>query len=166
MSYSVGIIIVSDRAYSGERDDKCIEVFEKMLNDKFEISNTHIVNDDPEMIELALKEFVKKNLQLIFTSGGTGCSPRDNTPEASSKIIEKPIPGIDEAIRNFSSGKSPNAIYSRAMSGIADQSLIINLPGSPKAVGEILEFLLPTIEHPLKLMANEIKDCQELTENK
>ena len=77
------------------------------------------------------------------------------------KIIEKLTPGVDEAIRSFSTSKSPNAIYSRAISGIANKSFIINLPGSPKAVGEILEFLLPSIEHPLKLISKQLKDCQE-----
>ena len=159
--YTVGIIIVSDRAYAGDREDGCLEVFTKKLPDKFSIINSKIVSDDPDLITGVLEEFVSKEINLIFTSGGTGCAERDNTPEVTKKIIEKLTPGVDEAIRSFSTSKSPNAIYSRAISGIANKSFIINLPGSPKAVGEILEFLLLSIEHPLKLISKQLKDCQE-----
>jgi molybdenum cofactor synthesis domain-containing protein len=159
--YSVGVIIISDRAYSGDREDGCLEVFTTKLPDKFSIINSKIVSDDPDLIASVLEEFVSKEINLIFTSGGTGCAERDNTPEVTKKIIEKLTPGVDEAIRLFSTSKSPNAIYSRAISGIANKSFIINLPGSPKAVGEILEFLLPSIEHPLKLILKQLKDCQE-----
>lgn len=159
--YSVGVIIVSDRAYSGDREDGCMKVFSEILPEKYNIVESKIVSDDPELIFSTLKEFVAKEINLIFTSGGTGCAERDNTPEASKKIIEKLTPGVDEAIRSFSTSKSPNAIYSRAISGIANKSFIINLPGSPKAVKEILEFLLASIEHPLKLILKQLRDCQE-----
>ena len=113
------------------------------------------------MIDKSLREFISKNYNLIFTSGGTGFSKRDNTPEITSKLLEKQTPGVDEAIRAFSQTKSAYAVYSRAVSGIVRNSFIINLPGSPKAVKEILEFLLKTIEHPLRLIANQVKDCQK-----
>ncbi len=161
MPYSVGIIIISDRASRGEREDGCIPVFKETLDNRFEISETAIVSDDPKNIESALQEFINKQYNLIFTSGGTGCAPRDNTPEVTSNLIERFTPGVDEAIRRFSTTKSAYAIYSRAVSGIAKNSFIVNLPGSPKAVKEIVEFLLPTIEHPLRLIANLVKDCQK-----
>ncbi len=161
MSYTVGIIIISDRAYSGERKDGCIDVFEATLDNRFKIEDKAIVNDDPEMIDKSLREFISKNYNLIFTSGGTGFSKRDNTPEITSKLLEKQTPGVDEAIRAFSQTKSAYAVYSRAVSGIVRNSFIINLPGSPKAVKEILEFLLKTIEHPLRLIANQVEDCQK-----
>lgn len=161
MKYSVGIIIVSDRAYSGERKDGCLEIFNATLDERFTIENRTIVNDNPDMIEKSLSEFINENYNLIFTSGGTGFAPRDNTPEVTSKLLDKPTPGVDEAIRAFSKTKSAYAIYSRAVSGIAKNSFIINLPGSPKAVKEILEFLLTTIEHPLRLIANQVEDCQK-----
>lgn len=161
MSYSVGIIIVSDRAFSGERQDTCLDVFKKHLDDRFTISESIIVNDNPEMIANALRDFISKKYNLIFTSGGTGCSKRDNTPEVTGSIIDKFTPGVDEAIRTFSKTKSPFAIYSRAVSGITNNSFIINLPGSPNAVQEILEFLLESIEHPLKLITNQIEDCRK-----
>jgi len=162
LSYSVGIIIISDRAFSGERPDMCLPRFEKMLERSiYEISESTIINDDADTIEITLRSFVAKNLNLIFTSGGTGCAPRDNTPEATRRVIERLTPGVDEAIRAFSKEKAKFAIYSRATSGIAAGSFIVNLPGSPDAVAEILDFLLPTIEHPLKLLAGQVKDCQK-----
>ncbi len=165
MSYTVGIIIISDRAYSGERKDGCIEIFETTLDNRFQIEDKTIVSDDPKLIEKSLREFIKNKYNLIFTSGGTGFAKRDNTPEVTAKLIEKPTPGVDEAIRVFSQTKSPYAIYSRAISGIVGNSFIINLPGSPKAVQEILEFLQKTIAHPLRLITNQVADCQKEFEN-
>jgi molybdopterin adenylyltransferase len=162
MKFSVGIIIVSDRASTGEREDGCIPVFKSSLNDSdFSIEHTDIVPDDDEKLTASLNKMIAANTSLIFTSGGTGCAPRDFTPEITGKIIEKPTPGVDQAIRTFSAKYSPNSYFSRAISGIAKNSFIINLPGSPKAVGEILDFLLPIIGHPLKLIAGQLKDCQE-----
>ncbi|HDL01462.1 MAG TPA: MogA/MoaB family molybdenum cofactor biosynthesis protein, partial [candidate division Zixibacteria bacterium] len=146
MPYSVGIIIISDRASRGEREDGCLPVFKQTLDSRFEIVESVIVSDDPKNIETALQRFIAKGYNLIFTSGGTGCAARDNTPEVTQKIIERFTPGVDEAIRAFSTTKSTYAIYSRAVSGIAENSFIVNLPGSPKAVKEIVEFLLSTIE--------------------
>lgn len=159
--YSVAVIIISDRAFNGEREDECIPIFKRILPDKKYTLIPVIINDDPDLIFSTLQRFVDENINLIFTSGGTGCSPRDVTPEATKKIIEKSTPGIDEAIRSFSKSKSPFAIYSRAISGVAKNSLIINLPGSPKAVEEILTYLLDTIEHPLQLISESISDCKE-----
>ncbi len=163
--YKVGIIIVSDRAFSGERQDGCLPVLEDCLPDtKFSIVKTEIVPDESIVLGMALERFIDARLDLIFTSGGTGCSARDVTPEATFPLLDKPTPGLDEAIRRFSADKSPFAVYSRAVSGVAGNSFIVNLPGSPTAVREILEFLLPTIEHPLKLLMGKITDCAE--ENK
>ena len=165
MSYSVGIIIISDRAYSGEREDKCLDVFKNEIDQRFEIVDNLLVNDDYEKIKDSLLVFIKKKYRLIITAGGTGCSPRDNTPEATREIIKKFTPGLDEAVRAFSRSITPNAIFSRAVSGITDESFIINFPGSPKAIKEILEFLLPIIEHPLRLIANQVEDCQKELNN-
>ncbi|MFH1701270.1 MAG: MogA/MoaB family molybdenum cofactor biosynthesis protein [Candidatus Zixiibacteriota bacterium] len=162
MKFSVGIIIVSDRASTGEREDGCIPVFKSSFkNSEYFIECTDIVPDNDEKLTAALNKMIASNISLIFTSGGTGCASRDITPEATSRIIEKPTPGVDQAIRTFSARYSPNAYFSRAISGITKNSFIINLPGSPKAVSEILDFLLPIIAHPLKLIAGQLKDCQE-----
>ncbi|MFQ5498306.1 MAG: molybdenum cofactor biosynthesis protein B [Candidatus Zixiibacteriota bacterium] len=161
VKYSVAVIVVSDRAASGVRADRCLPVFEELLADSlFDLKSTHIVPDESDAICSALKTCIDQNCDLIMTSGGTGCTERDITPEITRTLLDKPTPGVDEAIRRFSSTKSPNAIYSRAISGIAGRSFVVNLPGSPKAVREILGFLLPTIEHPLGLVAGSITDCE------
>ncbi|MBU8933511.1 MAG: MogA/MoaB family molybdenum cofactor biosynthesis protein [candidate division Zixibacteria bacterium] len=158
--HDVGIIIVSDRAASGEREDTCIPVFRDHLNDdQFSLVHTAVVPDDIKAVQLVLREMIDKEYSLVFTAGGTGCSPRDRTPEATTPFLERRTPGIDEAIRSFSAQKSPHAAYSRGISGIGRKSLIINLPGSPKAVGEILSFLKPTLGHPLRLISGEKIDC-------
>jgi len=139
-------------------------VFRRHLDDnRFRLVDTAVVSDDIEAIQLVLRKMIDKKYSLVFTTGGTGCSPRDNTPEATTPFIERPTPGIDEAIRTFSARKSPHAAYSRGVSGIGGKSLVINLPGSPKAVGEILSFLKPTLAHPLRLISGEKVDCGEKT---
>ncbi len=163
MNYTTGIVIISDRAFSGERHDECIPVITELLQDQpFEIVETAIVSDDCEKIEEQLRLNISRGDNLILTSGGTGCAERDNTPEVTARLIQKFTPGVDEAIRQFSISKSPYAIYSRAISGIAGNSFIINLPGSPKAVREIITFLLPTLKHPLGLIAGSVNDCADV----
>lgn len=160
--FDVGVIIVSDRAASGEREDGCLPVFDEVCDGTdLRIIDRMIVSDDPDRIKAAIVSLRKSGRALILTSGGTGCSDRDNTPEVSRQIIEKFTPGIDEAIRAFSAKHAPFAIFSRGVSGIIGRTLLINLPGSPKAVREVMQFLLPIIGHPLKLLADQIDDCQE-----
>lgn len=160
MNYSVAVIIVSDRAATGVRKDKCLPVFEEQLSRHgLTLQESFIVSDDSDQILAALNQCIDAPYDLILTAGGTGCAPRDNTPEVTSRILDKPTPGVDEAIRRFSESKSPHAIFSRAVSGVAGKSYIVNLPGSPKAVGEILEFLLPRLKHPLGLISRSIIDC-------
>lgn len=162
MSYSVGVIIMSDRAASGEREDGCLPVIRAAIEGtEFSIVKSLIVSDEPDAIRDALSSFIAQGYNLILTSGGTGCTKRDNTPEVTRALLDKPTPGLDEAIRAFSREKSPYASFSRALSGVAGNSYIINMPGSPKAVGEILKFILPIIAHPLKLIAGAISDCQQ-----
>jgi len=165
--FRVGVLIASDRASSGEREDKCLPVFRSLLtNAGFQISKTDVCSDDPREIRAALALMLESEPDLVFTSGGTGCGPRDNTPDVVEKLLDKRTPGVDEAIRRFSQKKSKYAIYSRGISGLAGKTFIVSLPGSPKAVTEILEFLLPTIEHPLKLIADQIVDCaSEISDN-
>ncbi len=164
MMYKVGIIVVSDRAFRGERPDCCLQAFTDVLKkSSFEIADSRLVDDEPENIRSALTEFVTREYQLVFTTGGTGCGNRDHTPEITREIVERFTPGIDEAIRSFSREKTPFAMYSRGVSGIARRTLIINLPGSPQAVNEIVSFLLPTLHHPLKLIAGTLSDCREDT---
>ncbi|MDH3890011.1 MAG: MogA/MoaB family molybdenum cofactor biosynthesis protein [candidate division Zixibacteria bacterium] len=162
MSFSVGVIIMSDRAASGEREDGCLPVIEEAIKGTdFNLEQSLLISDSPEAIRDALGDYIARGISLILTSGGTGCTSRDNTPEVTLSLLDKPTPGLDEAIRAFSREKSPYASFSRAVSGVAGKSYIINMPGSPKAVGEIIQFLLPIIAHPLKLIAGAITDCQQ-----
>ena len=109
---------------------------------------------------IAIKEFVdKKKLDLILTTGGTGVSPRDVTPEATREVIEKELPGMSEAMRAESLKKTPNAMISRAVCGIRKRSLIINLPGSPKAVRENLAVLLPALSHAIEKIKGSQEEC-------
>ena len=166
MSRSVGIVIISDRVSSEQREDLCLPLFNSILADTaFDVRETMITSDEPNRIKSVLEELIRKKLNLILTCGGTGCGRRDNTPEVTRALLDKPTPGLDEAIRQFSRDKARFVMYSRGVSGVAGKSYIVNLPGSPKAVSEILPFLLPTIEHPLKLIAGQIKDCAMGTES-
>jgi molybdenum cofactor synthesis domain-containing protein len=145
-----------------ERVDECIPIIRNVLRStKFKLVSEDIIDDNPDRIEVVLRQQIAQDISLILTSGGTGCGDRDFTPEVTTRVIDRLTPGIDEAIRSFSITKSAYAMYSRAVSGIASRSLVISLPGSPKAVAEILEFLLPTLHHPLNLIAKAIKDCKE-----
>lgn len=162
MSYSVAVIIVSDRAAGGTRDDACLPLLKELLADSpFEIVDDIVTSDDPDDIDAAFQKMLAGGFNLILTSGGTGCSERDNTPDVTRKFLTKPTPGLDEAIRAYSREIAPMAVFSRAVSGVAGRSFIINLPGSPKAVQEIIRFILPLLEHPLRLVAGQVTDCIE-----
>ncbi len=160
MKYKVAVIVVSDRCARGERQDQCLPEFERRLDrQRFDIDLTRIVSDEVASVTGAVQDAIENRCHLIFTAGGTGCAPRDVTPEAIRSMLEKPTPGIDEAIRAFSRDRNQNAIFSRGISGIIGSSLVISLPGSPKAVAEILSYLAPLLEHPLALLSQKIADC-------
>ena len=164
--FEIGVIIVSDRAARGEREDTCLPVFEEHLGgNRYRIADTVVVSDEFGDVQAALRLMIDRKYALIFTAGGTGCGQRDNTPEATAPLLQKRTPGIDEAIRAFSLTKTRNAAFSRGVSGIASESLVINLPGSPRAVGEILAFLTPGLEHPLRLIGGETIDCASAEED-
>jgi len=164
---SAGIITVSDRSSRGERDDVSGPVIrawaEKM---GLEIADEIIIPDDTEVIKESLIKFCDRRISLILTTGGTGFAPRDNTPEATRAVIEREAPGFAEAMRRKSMEITPHAMLSRAVSGIRGRSLIINLPGSPKAVKENLEFIEKAIPHALELLADKVTDCAEVNKDK
>ena len=150
---SVAILTVSDRAHSGERVDKSGPVLNELLeSNDFKIVDYKIVPDETEEIIFVLTSWVEEKIALIFTTGGTGFSTRDLTPEATLLVINKETPGISEFLRYKSFQITPHAILSRGVSGIKDSSLIINLPGSPKAAKECIEFLLPVLFHAIELL--------------
>ncbi|HAG10528.1 MAG TPA: molybdenum cofactor biosynthesis protein [Desulfotomaculum sp.] len=159
--YSVGILTASDKGSSGKRDDlsgAAIREFIEALG--WKVKAYLIVPDDLEGLEKALLAMCdEEKLDLIFTTGGTGFSPRDNTPEATKKVIEKEVPGIPEIMRLESSKKTPQAMLSRATAGIRKGTLIINLPGSIKAVKECLDILFPTLIHGMEILTGRTGEC-------
>lgn len=152
----MNILTVSDRSFRGERADKSgPAIIDFLKENDFLIHDYQIVPDEMENIKNALSKWVEEKIPLIFTTGGTGFAPRDITPEATLAIIEKETPGISEYLRYKSFQITPHATLSRAVSGIKNHSLIINLPGNPKAARECLEFLLPILPHAIELLLDD-----------
>lgn len=161
---STGFITVSDRSSRGERDDLSGPVIKIWANKMgFQVVDEMIVSDDIEDIKEALIKMSDKGINLILTTGGTGFAARDNTPEATKAVLEKEAPGFAEAMRQKSLEITSHAMLSRAVSGIRKNSLIINLPGSPKAVKENLEFIEKAIPHAMELLANRVTDCGKVS---
>ena len=158
--FKAAVITASDKGAQGLREDLSGPCIKKILEEaNYEVVSVDILPDDRNLIADKLIELSEKKIPLILTTGGTGFAPRDNTPEATRDVIEKETPGISEAIRAESLKITPRAMLSRAISGIRKQSLIINLPGSPKAVKECLDFILPILEHGLNIMLNLDSEC-------
>ena len=149
------VITASDACARGEREDTSGATLVQLLNDLgAEIVATKILSDDLEPLAQALIDFADRDdVNFIVTTGGTGLGPRDNTPEATRRIIEREAPGIAEAIRAESLKATPLAMLSRAVCGIRSGTLIVNLPGSPKAVKETFAVIAPVLPHALDLLA-------------
>lgn len=158
---TVGILVASDKGSIGKRIDESGEVIKEiMIKNNYKVVKKIIVPDDRETIKNELIKMCDiENINLILTTGGTGFSPRDITPEATKDIIEREVPGIPEAMRAYSMTITPKAMLSRSTSGIRKNSLIINLPGSPKAVKENLEVILPTLKHGLEILLKLDSEC-------
>ena len=156
----VSIVTVSDRCSSQERDDRSGPVIGEMLSGIASIGEYIIVPDEKDIIS---KELIRLSDEagsdVIFTTGGTGFAPRDVTPEATKAVLDKETPGISDAIRLRSLEITPRAMLSRAVSGIRGKTLIINLPGSPKAVRESIEVILPVLEHAVETMSGNTQNC-------
>lgn len=162
MKYTVGIITMSDKGAAGKREDKSGPAIREMLeNDgRFEIKEQQLLSDDRAALEEALVRLCDKSqLNLILTTGGTGLSPRDNAPEATLAVADRQVPGIAEYMRAKSFEITPKAMLSRGVAVIRRQTLIINLPGSPKAVRENLDFIMPALGHGLDIMLGIDGEC-------
>ena len=152
--YNLGVLTSSDMGAAGKREDTSgkaiIEIFEEL---GFNCTRYEIVPDDQEFIEARLQEWADgDDVDLLVTTGGTGLGPRDVTPEATLAVIHRQVPGISEAMRQSGLSHTPMAMLSRGVSGIRGSCLIINLPGSPKAVGECLDGVLGVITHALETL--------------
>jgi molybdopterin adenylyltransferase len=156
-----GILTLSDKGSRGDREDLSGAVIREMLEQAGIIVTAYeVIPDEADLISSKLKEWSdSKKLSLIITTGGTGLSPRDVTPEATLAVIEKRVPGMEEAMRMESLKKTPNAMISRAVAGIRGRTLIVNLPGSPRAVRENLDVILPALPHALSKLGGDIADC-------
>lgn len=161
MEFSAGVLTLSDKGALGEREDLSGPLIKEALKEAgFQVLAYRILPDDYEEILVVLVDWVdRKGLDLIITTGGTGLSPRDVTPEATKAAIEREVPGIAEAIRAEGLKHTPYAMLSRGIAGIRKQSLIINLPGSPKAVEEALQVILPVLRHALEKIKGSTKEC-------
>ena len=160
--FSVGIITLSDRASKGEYEDLTGPALEKYVSENLKTSfiRKEIIPDDTKKLELTLKDFADTQmLDLIITNGSTGISPRDIAPDVTIEVIEKRLPGFEEAMRAASFKITATAIVSRAVCGTRKNSLIINLPGSPKGAVENLSVIMPAIEHTIKKLQGDKSDC-------
>mgnify|MGYP000031921201 CR=1 FL=1 len=159
--FSAAVITLSDKGSVGEREDKSGPMIVEMLKDAgYDIKETILLPDEQKKLEKELIRLAdQRQLNVIFTTGGTGFSERDRTPEATVNVCDRMANGIAEAIRNYSMTITKRAMFSRAVSGIRKKTLIINLPGSPKAVQEALEFLLPELGHGLGILRGTEGEC-------
>lgn len=158
-TYATAIVVLSDRAASGERADACIPAVREALDARFAIEIERVLPDDAAALSAELIELADvRSLALVITSGGTGLGPRDRTPQATAAVLDYEVPGIAEAMRASSARYVKTAMLSRAIAGVRGRTLIVNLPGNPKAVRETLDVLLPALPHALDLLSGGVKD--------
>ena len=159
--FTAAVITLSDKGAAGQREDQSGPKIVQMLEAAgYDVKETLLLADDRASLERQLIRLAdQRQLNVIFTTGGTGFSLRDVTPEATIAVCDRMANGIAEAIRNYSMSITPRAMFSRAVSGIRKHTLIINLPGSPKAVQEALEFLLPHLGHGLSILRGSEAEC-------
>ena len=159
--FTAGILTISDKGSRGERQDESGEAIREIISHiDVSIVNYDIIPDEKELIVQKLVKWADEdNLDMIVTTGGTGLSPRDVTPEATLAVVDKIVPGFAEAMRAESLKNTPMAMLSRAVVGTRGKCLIINLPGSPKAVRECLEVILPALPHAVETLKGQAGEC-------
>ncbi|HLI96234.1 MAG TPA: MogA/MoaB family molybdenum cofactor biosynthesis protein [Candidatus Baltobacteraceae bacterium] len=157
MPAKVALIVLSDRAASGARADGCLPIMRERLGPIYEIVRETVLPDDAGSLQAEIIDLCDSGaVSLILTSGGTGLGPRDRTPQATAAIVDYEVPGISEAIRSASLQIVKTAMLSRGIAGVRHRTLIVNLPGSPKAAGEALDVVLPVLPHAMELLAGDV----------
>ena len=155
------ILTISDKGSRGEREDLSGPMLREILNKAgFSIAKAEVLPDDQQLLEQELRHLADESrLDLVVTTGGTGVSPQDVTPDATLAVIDREVPGMAEAMRLSSLAKTPHAMLSRAVVGVRGQTLIINLPGSLKGARENMQVLLPALDHALDKIQGDPSDC-------
>ena len=156
----IGIVTASDKGSRGEREDLSAGVIREMVEEIGDVVAYRMVPDERRILADTMRTMIdSEEVDLVLTTGGTGFSPRDVTPEATMDIVERPVPGIPEAMRAASLAITNRAMLTRSVAGIRGSSLIINLPGSPKACRECLDVVLPVLEHGLDILKGLDGEC-------
>jgi len=156
---TVAVLTISDKGSKGERDDLSGPIIQEILNTiNAEVKHSAILPDDKNLIRDSLLKYCS-TVDLILTTGGTGLSPRDNTPDATLEVIDRLVPGFAEAMRAGGLKKTSRAMLSRGVAGIKGETLIVNLPGSPNAVRENLTVILDVIPHAIEKIKGDSSDC-------
>ena len=159
-AFRIGVLTLSDKGAQGQRVDESGPVVVEMLGVVGEVTHSAILPDDIASIAAILSHWAdRERLDLVVTTGGTGLTPRDVTPQATLQVIDYEIPGMAEVMRMQSLSKTPHAMLSRAVVGVRSRTMIINLPGSPKAARENLQAVLPALPHALAKLAGDPSDC-------
>lgn len=158
--FRIGILTLSDKGARGERVDESGRVLKEMVVGLGRVACCRIIPDEPAEIAGVLSAWADdEQLDLILTTGGTGLAPRDVTPEATLQVIDRAVPGLAEAMRTASLAHTAHAMLSRGVAGIRGRTLIVNLPGSPRAVRENLAVILPVLPHALAKLQGDLADC-------
>ena len=161
MKYNVAIITSSDSGFAGNREDESGIVIKNIFDarEEYKVVSMTLLPDDKDMLKKEMIRLSESDIQLIITTGGTGFSPRDCMPEATLEVVDRVVPGIPEAMRANSMQYTKRTMLSRAVAGIRNQTLIVNLPGSPKACKENLDFIIDVLNHGLAILCDNDHNC-------